>query len=174
MWFNTASGRLGVHRRGDMFVLDFPAETPEPCAPPGDVVAAVGRAPVETLRGSNHLFVYTSDAEVRSLEPDMRDLGAALEGGASGVIATAPSSSDAADVVSRYFAPHHGIPEDPVTGSAHCMIVPYWAARLGTRTIRALQVSHRGGELHCRLKHDRVDIAGQAVVFVEGVASIPS
>ncbi len=173
VWFITASGRLGVHRQGDMFVLDFPAETPVACEPPGDVVAAVGRAPVETLCGSNHLFVYASEAEVRSLEPDMRDLGTALEGGVRGVIATAPCSSDSADVVSRFFAPHHGIPEDPVTGSAHCMIVPYWAARLGTGTIHALQVSRRGGELHCRLRHDRIDIAGKAVAFIEGVASIP-
>ena len=172
--FVTASGRLGVRRRDDMFVLDFPAEAPVACEPPGDVVAAVGAAPLETLCGSNHLFVYASEAEVRSLEPDMKALGAALDGGGRGVIATAPCSGDAADVVSRFFAPHHGIPEDPVTGSAHCMIVPYWAARLGTETIHALQVSRRGGELHCRLRRDRVDIAGQAVAFIRGVASIPS
>ncbi len=174
VWFITASGRLGVRRQGDLFVLDFPAETPVPCEPPGEIVAAVGTPPVETLCGSNHLFVYASETEVRSLEPDMRDLGAALEGGGRGVIATAPCSSDAGDVVSRFFAPDHGIPEDPVTGSAHCMIVPYWAGRLGTETIHALQVSQRGGELHCRLRHDRIDIAGHAVAFIKGVASIPS
>lgn len=174
VWFITASGRLGARRQGDMFVLDFPAETPVPCEPPGEVVAAVGTAPAETLCGSNHLFVYACEAEVRSLKPDVRDLGAALEGGERGVIATAPCSSDAGDVVSRFFAPHHGIPEDPVTGSAHCMIVPYWADRLGIETIHALQVSQRGGELHCRLRRGRIDIAGQAVAFIEGVASIPS
>lgn len=174
VWFITASGRLGVRRQGDMFVLDFPAETPIPCEPPGNVITAVGMAPVETLCGSHHLLVYASETEVRSLEPEMRDLGAALEGGSEGVIATAPCSSDAGDVVSRFFAPNHGIPEDPVTGSAHCMIVPYWACRLGSETIHALQVSQRGGELHCRLRHDRIDIAGQAVAFIKGVASIPS
>ncbi len=174
VWFVTASGRLGARRRGDMFALDFPAETPVACEPPGDVVAAVGTPPAETLCGSNHLFVYASEAEVRALEPDMRDLGDALGEGGRGVIATAPCSSDAGDVVSRYFAPRQGIPEDPVTGSAHCMIVPYWAARLGKETIHALQVSRRGGELHCLLRHDRVDIAGQVAVFIKGVASIPS
>ena len=131
-------------------------------------------APVETLCGSHHLLVYASETEVRSLEPDIRDLGAALEGGSRGVIVTAPCSSDAGDVVSRFFAPNHGIPEDPVTGSAHCMIVPYWAGRLGSETIHALQVSQRSGELHCRLRHDRIDIAGRAVAFIKGVASIPS
>ena len=82
--FITASGRLGVHRRGDMYVLDFPAETPVACEPPGDVVAAVGSPPAETMGGSNHLFVYASEAEVRSLEPDMRDLGGSAHGRGQG------------------------------------------------------------------------------------------
>ncbi len=171
--FETLSGRLHVRRRKDMFVLDFPAETPSPSEPPRAIVDALGRDPVEACSGSNHLLVYRHESDVLALEPDMAGLAAALEGNGKGVIATAPRSSGAGDVASRYFAPAHGIPEDPVTGSAHCMIVPYWSRRLGRIAIHAVQVSRRGGELFCEMRGDRVEMGGYAVKFIEGIASIP-
>ena len=171
--FETLSGSLHVRRRKDIFVLDFPAETPRPSGPPRAVVDAMGREPVEVFGGSNHLLVYRHESDVLALEPDMARLAAALDGSAMGVIATAPRSSGAGDAASRYFAPAHGIPEDPVTGSAHCMIVPYWSRRLGRVAIHAVQISRRGGELFCAIRGDRVEIGGRAVKFIEGIASIP-
>jgi PhzF family phenazine biosynthesis protein len=161
--FHTRSGPLAVTRQGEMFAIDLPAQPPAPCAMPPKTVAALGRKPVEILGAVKYLVIYDSEADVASLAPDtaaLRDIDR------DGVIASAPGRD--CDFVSRYFAPHAGIPEDPVTGSAHCTLVPYWAKRLGKTKLHARQISQRGGELFCELRGDRVVIAGRAALYLEG------
>jgi predicted PhzF superfamily epimerase YddE/YHI9 len=151
-----------------MLVLDFPSRPPEPCEPPPGLVEGLGRAPREVWRsGDNHMVVYETEEEVRQLRPEMARLRA-LTG--YGVMATAPGN--ASDFVSRYFAPGIGIDEDPVTGSTHCTLTPYWARRLGKERMHALQVSARGGELFCMPRGDRVAIAGRAVKYMQGVIEL--
>jgi PhzF family phenazine biosynthesis protein len=166
--FDTRSGPLTVARRTDgRLELDFPALPAAPCAtPPAAVLATLDRAPREILQvpgKDRFLAVYASEADVRALRPDFAALARL---GDTRVIATAPG--DEADCASRFFAPGAGVPEDPVTGSAHCTIVPYWAARLGRTHLRARQVSARGGELACTLEGDRVRLAGDAVLYLRG------
>jgi len=162
--FTTKSGPLEVRRDGDWLAMDFPAWPPSPC-PPSDVFAqALGRAPREILGARDYLCVFGSAAEVKELKPDMARI-ATLDRFA--VCVTAPGDGDC-DFVSRFFAPAKGVPEDPVTGSAHCMLIPYWARRLGKTTLLARQVSTRGGELRCALRGERVGIAGKAVLYLEG------
>ncbi|MEE8203199.1 MAG: PhzF family phenazine biosynthesis protein [Alphaproteobacteria bacterium] len=165
--FETRSGRLTVRREGDKLVMDFPALPPRPCDVPEGFAAALGRAPVEMLENDKLMAVYESEAEVVGLKPDMGGV-AALPG--DGVIATAPG--EAVDFVSRYFAPKHAIPEDPVTGSAHCVLTPYWAERLERQRLSARQVSARGGELECEMRGARVLIAGRAVKYMEGIIEV--
>ncbi len=165
--FRSKSGPLEVTRDGERLVLDFPARPPAPCDRPAAIDRALGLAPREVLRSRDYLAVFGSESEVRSLVPRMEDV-AALD--ALGVIATAPGRD--ADFVSRFFAPRAGVPEDPVTGSAHCTLVPYWAARLGRKKLHALQVSRRGGELWCEDRGERVRIAGRAVRYLEGAIEV--
>ena len=165
--FETRSGRLTVRRDGDMLAMDFPAKPPGPCAVPGDLAPALGRDPDEVLADDDYFAVYATEAEVRGLNPDFARL-AGLD--RRGVIVTAPG--DEVDFVSRFFAPKAGIPEDPVTGSAHCELTPYWAKRLGKTRLVAHQVSARGGELHCEDRGERVIIAGRAVKYLEGIIEI--
>jgi len=166
--FDSRSGPLAVLRENGRLALDFPAEAPASAEVPG-LAAALGRAPEAMLASpsGNAIAVYDSEAAVRALAPDFAAI-AALD--AKGVIATAPGES--ADFVSRYFAPRVGIPEDPVTGSAHCDLTPYWAERLDKTRLLAHQVSARGGVLYCRLAGDRVIIAGDAVKYLEGIIEI--
>lgn len=161
--FETRSGRLTVTRENDRLVMDFPAKPAAETEPDAGLVAAVGGAPEKVLAADNYLMVYASAAEVRGLRPRMADLVAF---GPRGVIATAPGED--CDFVSRFFAPAHGIPEDPVTGSAHCTLIPYWSARLGKADLHARQISRRGGELFCHDEGARVRIAGRAVLYLEG------
>jgi predicted PhzF superfamily epimerase YddE/YHI9 len=164
--FGSRSGPLGVERAGDLLVLDFPSRPGVPCPAPGALAQGLGRQPVEVLKARDFLAVFADEREVRALAPDMGVL-AGLE--AEGVIATAPGPAGGAYAfVSRMFAPRCGIPEDPVCGSAHCTLVPYWAARLGTRKLVARQVSARGGELWCEDAGDRVRIGGRAVTYLQG------
>jgi len=165
--FSTRSGVLTVTRAGDRLALDFPAQPPAPCTPPDDLGAALGGAPLEILGSVDYMAVFGSAAEVRALAPDFRRL-ARLD--RRGVIATAPGSD--CDFVSRFFAPRAGIDEDPVTGSAHCALIPYWARRLGKDRLFARQISARGGELDCALRGDRVTIAGRAVLYLEGTIRV--
>jgi predicted PhzF superfamily epimerase YddE/YHI9 len=160
--FDTRSGELTVTRSGDRLSMDFPSDPPVPCEPPPGMLEALGGQPLETLRGRYHLAVYGCEREVRELQPDFRALG--RHGGA--VIVTAPG--DEVDFVSRFFAPAFGIDEDPVTGSAHCLLIPYWAGRQCKSWFEARQVSARGGELSCEDHGERVTIAGQAVLYLEG------
>ncbi len=161
--FDTRSGELTVTRRQGLLCMDFPARPPQPVDVHPNLVRALGGEPVEILGSRDYLVVYRSEEEVRRLAPDMALL-AELDRFA--VIVSAPGSN--ADFVSRFFAPAQGVPEDPVTGSAHCTLVPYWSARLGKRELRALQVSKRGGELWCEDRGDRVSIAGHAVLYMQG------
>ena len=128
---------------------------------------ALGRRPREVWTARDVMAVFDGEEDVRSLRPDRDRLGE-LE--CFGVIATAPGHE--VDFVSRFFAPRQGVPEDPVTGSAHCTLVPYWARRLGKPRLHALQVSARGGELHCEDRGDRVKIAGRGVPYLAGTIEV--
>jgi predicted PhzF superfamily epimerase YddE/YHI9 len=137
-------------------------------APPG-FVDALGIEPVEVFVNEfNYMAVLGSESVLRQLAPDM---GAIARLDRPGVIVTA-AGEGSYDCVSRYFAPAKGIPEDPVTGAAHCMLAPYWAARLGKSQLRGYQASKRGGELMCRLVGERVELEGQCVFYLEGEAEI--
>ena len=162
--FETRSGPLTVSREGENLALDFPARRGAPCEPPAELVEGLGARPRETLRARDYLAVYQSEEEVRRLEPDF-GLLAKLD--CLGVIATAEGRGEA-DFVSRFFAPGAGVDEDPVTGSAHCTLIPYWAEKLGRQQLHALQISARGGELFCEDKGERVKIAGTVVRYSEG------
>jgi len=166
--FRSKSGPLGVTADGDKLALDFPSRPPEPAAGSLPAVAdALGAPPRAVLAARDYLAVFADEDEVRALRPDMART-AALDRMA--VIATAPGRD--CDFVSRFFAPAVGIPEDPVTGSAHSTLVPYWAARLGRQRLFARQVSARGGELWCEDRGGRVSIAGRAVLYLEGTVTI--
>lgn len=167
--FHTRSGVLTVTREPEGYRMDFPASPPEPCDLPAALVTALGLTPPCVLRAEDYLVVLEHEQDVRTLTPDMHALSMLDR---RGVIVTAPGSD--CDFVSRFFAPKFGIPEDPVTGSAHCQLTPYWAGRLGKTDLTAKQISRRGGELGCRLKDDRVEITGQAVTFMEATINLPS
>ncbi len=162
--FDTKSGELIVRRDGDLLSMDFPAREPKRCDTPARLAEALGKAPLETWESRDYLAVYEAEDDVRSLAPNM-DLLAKV--GRFAVIATAPGRGDV-DFVSRFFAPAQGVAEDPVTGSAHCTLTPYWSKRLGKTRFHALQVSARGGELWCEYRGDRVSMSGKAVRFLEG------
>jgi PhzF family phenazine biosynthesis protein len=164
--FKTRSGILGVRRDGELLSLDFPSLASEPVAVAG-LKAALGAQPRETMLSNSLLAVFDSEAEVRAIQPDY-DRVAAL--GAWMVIATAPGSDT--DYVFRVFAPGAGIPEDPATGSAHCTLLPYWAARLGKTTFIARQLSTRIGEFACALLGNRVSISGGAVEYLRGEINV--
>ncbi len=162
--FKTLSGALVARREGERIALDFPARPAAPADAPADLLDGLGARPREVLRSSvDYMAVYETEDEVRSLRPDMA-LISKVE--ARGVIATAPGRDS--DCASRYFAPRVGVAEDPVTGAAHCTVVPYWAAKLGRRDIRARQVSARGGELFCQDQGERIRLAGHAARYSEG------
>ena len=173
--FETRSGPLGVWGDCDIYTMDFPAMNLRPTDRPERIIAAIGAAPATVLRSNNWLFwllVYDTEDEVAELDVDVSELASVLaEADAyAGVICTAPAANGRADFVSRYFAPCHGIPEDPVAGLAHCSLAPYWFERLGrpNRELHALQISARGGELFCRDRGNRVDITGRVVKYMKG------
>lgn len=162
------AGELRVARRGDLLEMDLPARPPRPGVAPEGLEAALGVAPTEVWDSAEDLLiVLATEAEVRSLQPDFAALGRV---GARGVIVTARGETH--DFVSRFFAPRVGVPEDPVTGSAHCVLAPYWAGELGRPELRAAQVSTRGGELLCRVDGDRVKVAGRVVLYLEGTIEV--
>ena len=165
--FGSRSGALRVVRSGDLLTLDFPSWTPSRCEAPEALLRGLGRPPREVLASEDYLAIYDTEDEVRSLATAM-DALAGLDRFA--VIVSAPGRGS--DFVSRFFAPKQGIPEDPVTGRAHCTLVPYWARRLGKPRLHALQVSSRGGELFCEDRGGRVAIGGRAVQFLEGTIEV--
>lgn len=162
--FDTLSGPLTVRRQGDLYALDLPARPPQPCLPQAGLLEALGAAPLEVWGAKKYMLVYARRADVEALRPDMRGLRGLDR---DGVIVTAPGD-EGLDFVSRYFCPDGGVDEDPVTGSAHCTLVPYWAQRLGKTTLRARQVSARGGELGCELIGERVRLLGRCAFYMEG------
>ena len=163
--FHSASGPLAVHRAEAGYVMDFPARPSERITPPPGLAEALGVMPIEILGNAfNYLAVLESAEVLRKITPDMTAI-ARLD--RNGVIVTAPGDGQF-DFISRYFAPAKGIPEDPVTGAAHCMLTPYWANRLGKTAFRAFQASPRGGEVICRLRGDRVELEGSCVFYLEG------
>lgn len=164
--FDTASGRLTVQRNGALLTLDFPADPPERISPTfrDELTAALGTEPLDVYAGKTDLMaVLETEAAVAALQPDFRALAQIR---ARGVIVTAPGEN--VHFVSRFFAPQSGIDEDPVTGSAHTTLTPYWAHRLGELQLTARQVSPRGGDLWLELLGDRVLISGEAVVYLRG------
>ncbi len=167
--FDSRSGPLGVRRDGDRLVLDFPVDVLHPVVLPEGLARALGCAPRETFRGKDDLLlVYGKQADIAAMDPDF-SLIARIP--CRGVIVTAPG--DHVDFVSRFFGPQSGIPEDPVTGSAHTTLVPYWAKVLDKTAFSAQQISKRGGTLQCTLLGDRVAIAGHAVTYLRGTVTVP-
>jgi PhzF family phenazine biosynthesis protein len=168
--FHSASGPLTVSRSGSGYVMDFPARPSQAIATPPGLTRALGVDPLAVrINQFNYLAVLQSAQVVRQLAPDMTAIARMDR---PGVIVTAPGDDGIYDFVSRYFAPAKGIPEDPVTGAAHCMLAPYWAQELGKAEFRALQASRRGGEMICRMLADRVELEGACVFYLEGEVEI--
>jgi PhzF family phenazine biosynthesis protein len=159
------SGALTVSRDGDLLTMDFPLLAPWTCAdPPAVLIEGLGKAPAAVMQiEDNYFVVYEREEDVRRIRPDLRLLEKLHP---AGVTITAPGED--ADFVSRYFVPSYGIPEDPVTGSTHCSLAPYWAQRLGKASLHARQISERGGELWCEVKGQRVILKGNAVLTLRG------
>jgi len=162
------AGTLVVTRQGDRLAMDFPARPAVPAQAPPGLLEALGGAPRDVWRARDYLIVYDSAVEIAALKPD---LAALAKVDCWAAIVTAPGE-DGVDFTSRFFAPAQGVPEDPVTGSSHCTLAPYWAQRLGKTELEARQLSRRGGALSCTLDGDRVRIAGRAVLYLEGQIEI--
>ena len=160
-----SSGALTVSRDGDLFAMDFPGLAPWNCpTPPAALMEGLGKLPAAVVQiEDNYFAVYDREEDVRNIHPELRLLEKLHP---AGVAITSPGENS--DFVSRYFAPSYGIPEDPVTGSTHCSLAPYWARRLGKTSLHARQVSERGGELWCDVKGERVILKGNAVLTLTG------
>ncbi len=161
--FHTKSGALVVARDGESFSLDLPSARAESRPIDDRYPAIFGATPRELWIGPSAMAVFTTEREVREFDPEMRAL---RELHPHAVLVTAPG--DAVDFVSRFFAPNAGVDEDPVTGSAHCMLVPYWSKRLSKKRLRARQVSKRGGELECEDRGERTLLIGRCALYLEG------
>jgi len=178
--FNTQSGTLTVQRQGDLLVMNFPSVPAKPVTDDAFIAAltqALGASPVEVHQAVKTLAVFESASQVAALEPDF---AAVAQLDTFGVIATAPGndgeatgdSSGGPDFVSRFFAPGAGVPEDPVTGAAHCTLAPYWSQRLCKLELHARQISPRGGDVYCEALGDRVQLAGHAVPYLVGKITV--
>lgn len=165
--FKSKSGDLYVHRKDGLLFLDFPSRKPETCAMPQGLEDMLGVSPAHVACSRDLMAVLDDEEAVRTLAPDL-DAVAGLD--AFALIVTAPGKE--VDFVSRFFAPGAGIPEDPVTGSAHCTLIPYWAERLNKKNLHALQLSKRGGELFCEDKGDRVLIGGHCAIYLSGTITL--
>ncbi len=168
--FETKSGELRATRRGELIELDFPAKPEEAAAPPANLLEAIAVTPVYLGRNAfDYLLLLESEAAVRAVAPDFARLRTVE---VRGVIVTAPASTPGYDFVSRFFAPKVGVDEDPVTGSAHCALGPFWAKRLGKSELSAFQASARGGALSVRVAGDRVFLGGRAVTVLRGELAV--
>ena len=168
MSFSSKSGPLYVRKDGEILYLDFPADSIQPVEPPQPLIGGLGIKPTETYRGrDDYLAVFDSEETILAFCPEMALLS---EAPARGVIVTSPGRE--VDFVSRFFAPQSGIPEDPVTGSAHTTLTPYWSRRLSKPHLRAKQISTRGGELVCIDLGRRIGIGGRAVTYLVGEISL--
>ncbi len=165
--FHTRSGWLGAWRKGNEVVLDFPALPVSPCPAPAGLAQALGVKPLLVARNRfDYLVEVGSEKEVCACRPDLRALAGLT---ARGVMVTARSARREADFASRYFAPAAGIDEDPVTGSAHCALGPFWQATLGKARLRGVQLSARGGEVGVEPRGERVLLSGRAVTVLRGM-----
>jgi len=165
--FRSQSGELRALKKGPLIYLDFPAHSPVPAPVEEALTKGLGKIPGEVYKSRDYLAVFGEEADVVSIRPDFSEL---LKLDCLGIIATAPGAS--CDFVSRFFAPRVGVPEDPVTGSAHTLLIPYWAKRLGKNVLRAVQVSKRRGDLSCEFLGARVLIGGRAVTFFQATVEI--
>jgi PhzF family phenazine biosynthesis protein len=161
--FETKSGTLLVERQGDILTLDFPSRPGSISEIPAALTSGLGSPPAEVYLARDYLAVFPSQSDILAIQPDQQQL---MQLDCLGIIVTAPGKD--VDFVSRFFAPRAGIPEDPVTGSSHCTLIPYWAQRLGKTTLTARQLSARGGQLFCSLAGARVKIGGYAVTYMRG------
>lgn len=168
--FHTRSGMVSVAQRQDIFELDFPAMPPQPCEVPAGLLPALGLKAAPVMKARDYLVVVDHAEQVRTLSPDIAAL-AKLDVGLAGTMVTAPGDSDV-DYVCRFFLPAAGIDEDPVTGSIHCTLAPYWAGRLGKDTFRARQLSARGGSMQSAIAGDRVKISGTARLYLQGTIEL--
>jgi PhzF family phenazine biosynthesis protein len=166
--FETRSGELHVRKKNGLLEMDFPAQPPLACTAPEALSLGLGAVPLAVLAAQDYLAVFADEASIRAIVPDHAQL-ARLD--RRGVIVSAPGRD--VDFVSRFFAPKVGVPEDPVTGSAHCALTPYWAERLGKSALVARQVSRRGGDLLCELRGERVLISGAAVTVMVATMTVP-
>jgi PhzF family phenazine biosynthesis protein len=167
--FHSQSGALAVRLEGDLLTLDFPSRKPQPCRLPQVILDAFPDPPVEALKARDYLLVYEDEEVIRRMQP-RQDILSQIDLGTGGVIVTAPGRE--VDFVSRFFSPGASIFEDPVTGSAHCTLIPYWSERLGKPALHAWQLSARGGALLCQDAGERVLITGRAVTYLEGIITI--
>jgi len=170
--FSTRSGDLMVRRDGDRLTMSFPAIENQPIATPAGLADAIGAEIEQALTSHQDMIALVANAEtVRTLQPDFSCIAKNVS--ERGLIVTAPGNeNDDFDFVSRFFAPAAGIDEDPVTGSAHCQLAPYWAGRLGKEALIARQLSPRGGTVYCRLDGERVMLSGTAIPYLQGTISI--
>ena len=166
--FNCKSGLLEVRKKGNLLELNFPARMPVETAAPELLIRGFDIAPVQILKARDYFLVYNTEEEVRQLVPDFKYLN---QLDVVGIIVTAKGTT--VDFVSRFFVPNSVIGEDPVTGSAHCSLIPYWSEQLNKNELTALQVSKRVGELVCENKGDRVTMAGNAVLYLKGEYYVP-
>jgi PhzF family phenazine biosynthesis protein len=167
--FQSQSGELAVRVDEDLLTLDFPTRKPEPCDVPRPILESLQEEPLETLKARDYILVYENETVIRSLSPD-RTVMDQVNLDPGGVAVTA--RGDQVDFVSRFFTPGGSIFEDPVTGSAHCSLIPYWSEKLGKLSMQALQVSPRGGKLFCQNAGDRVLISGRAVTYLQGTITL--
>ena len=158
--FQTLSGKLNVVKRGDLYEMDFPAYHLRPVPVTEQMIDAVGAVPREAYMGRDLLCIFDSEDTIRALRPNQEKVNAL-----DGLLLQTTAHGSETDCVSRTFAPKLGVTEDPVCGSGHCHIVPYWAGRLGKDSITAYQASQRGGTLYCRMEGERVRLAGKAVLY---------
>ncbi len=171
--FQTKSGPLSVGREGDLYVMDFPSNMPKPTMVPDGIADVLGARPAMVLKSKSILAVFEDMHQVAALQPDVAKLTRFCNEMGMGLIATATGDEASGwDCASRFFAAHVGIPEDPVTGSAHTVIVPFWAKRLGKDDITARQISKRGGTLFCTVKGERLLMRGRAVDYLKGTISV--
>ncbi len=165
--FFSNSGKLSVTKDSDLISLDFPSLPPKISQNPENIYSAFNIKPTEVLQADDYLLIYDNQKQIENLLPDANLL---KEIDLRGVIVS--SKGNDCDFVSRFFAPKYGIDEDPVTGSAHCTLIPYWSEKLGKKKLHAKQLSKRGGELFCEMKKNRVVISGHAVKYFSGEIEI--
>lgn len=165
--FMSKSGELIAKKNEDLTEINFPSRPPKSGEPIEGLIESIGANPIEVYKSRDYLFLFENEEQIRRLDPDMAKL---IKTDCFAVIVTA--KGEKCDFVSRFFAPSAGVPEDPVTGSAHSSLIPFWAERLQKNTLHAFQISQRGGELFCKHQGDRVLMAGKCKVHFEGGISL--